>query len=66
MPTEMKWLEHYEEGVPATLDIPEIPLQQVMVKAAQEAPDRTAMRMILKYLPAGITIQSHIDLSPAG
>ena len=60
MPTEMKWLEHYEEGVPATLDIPEIPLQQVMVKAAQEAPDRTAMRMILKYLPAGITIQSHM------
>lgn len=58
MPTEMKWLEHYEEGVPATLDIPEIPLQQMMMNSAQEAPDRTAMRMILKYLAFGIAIQS--------
>jgi long-chain acyl-CoA synthetase len=58
MPTEMRWLEHYEEGVPVTVDVPEYPLQQLVSNAAREAPDRIAMRMILKYLSLGLVIQS--------
>ena len=58
VPTEMKWLEHYEEGVPTLIDIPEMPLHQIVSNAAREAPDRTAMRMILKYLGLGLVIQS--------
>lgn len=58
MPSPMRWLEHYESGVPASLDIPDTPLPEILNKAAAEAPGRTAMHMILKYLPLGIAIQS--------
>ena len=60
MAVDMRWLEHYEAGVNATLDVPKIPLQQIMMDAAKEAPNRSAIRMVLKYLGLGITIQSKL------
>ncbi len=58
MDQKMRWLDHYEEGVPAELEAPDIPLQMIMSNAATEVPRNVAMRMVLKYLPMGLKIQS--------
>jgi long-chain acyl-CoA synthetase len=52
------WFAHYEQGVPQTVAIPEIPLPQLLVDAAQKYPNNIAIRMILKYLPLGLSIGS--------
>lgn len=52
------WFTHYEQGVPQTVAIPEIPLPQLLTEAAQKYPNNVAIRMILKYLPLGLSIGS--------
>lgn len=52
------WFAHYEQGVPQTVAIPEIPLQQLLIEAAQKYPNNIALRMILKYLPLGLSVGS--------
>jgi long-chain acyl-CoA synthetase len=39
---EKPWLKHYDEGVPATIDYPPIPLDQLLTDAATRYPDHTA------------------------
>ena len=39
---EKPWLKHYDKGVPATIDYPHIPLDQLLVDAAAKHPDSTA------------------------
>ncbi|GIV78900.1 MAG: long-chain-fatty-acid--CoA ligase [Litorilinea sp.] len=53
-----RWLEHYEPGVPATIEIPSIPLYQLLVESAFRFPNHVAVKMVLKYLPLGLAIQS--------
>ena len=57
------WFAHYEKGVPHTVDIPDIPLHQILVNTAKQFPNRVAVRMVLKYLPLGIAIQSKLTYS---
>ncbi|RIK43510.1 MAG: long-chain fatty acid--CoA ligase [Chloroflexi bacterium] len=52
------WFAHYENGVPTSVTIPDIPLPQLLVDSAQKYPNHTALRFVLKYLPLGIKIQS--------
>jgi long-chain acyl-CoA synthetase len=40
---EMPWLSHYEDGVPAELEIPDYPVTQNLINAAKEYPDRPAL-----------------------
>jgi long-chain acyl-CoA synthetase len=54
------WLTHYEKGVPATIDVPGITIHQMLIDAAQKYPDKVAVRMPLKYLPLGITVQAKL------
>ena len=54
---------HYEKGVPNTVDIPDIPLHQILCNTAKQFPNRVAVRMVLKYLPLGIAIQSKLTYS---
>src|SRR5262245_56494360 len=51
------WTAHYEKGVSATIDIPQIPLQQILVDSARRYPDNVALRLVLKYLKFGLVIQ---------
>jgi len=60
VPTDAPWLKFYEKEVPAAIDIPDIPLYQILVDAAARMPNRPAVRMIVKYLPLGIKIQSRL------
>ena len=52
------WLANYEEGVPHTLTYPYIVIHQMLVDSAKKYPRNIAVRMILKYLPLGIAVQS--------
>ena len=44
------WYAQYEEGVPHTIDIPDIPLYEILRENARRFPNKTALRLILKYL----------------
>jgi long-chain acyl-CoA synthetase len=52
------WLKHYEPGVPETVTYEGQLLHQILDASAQKYPDNIALRMLLKYLPLGIAIQS--------
>lgn len=54
------WFAHYEKGVPMSVNIPDIPLHQLLIDSAQKYPNHIAVRMLLKYLPLGIAIQSKL------
>ncbi|MCB0197780.1 MAG: long-chain fatty acid--CoA ligase [Anaerolineae bacterium] len=56
--TKKPWLAHYETGVPATIDPPHRSLIEILRDSAQTYADKIAIRMILKYLPFGLAIQS--------
>jgi len=40
---EKPWLSHYEDGVPAEVEIPDYPVTQNLINAAEEYPDRPAL-----------------------
>jgi long-chain acyl-CoA synthetase len=40
---EKPWLKEYDSGVPATIDYPEVPLQQFLIDAAAKYPNKTAL-----------------------
>jgi long-chain acyl-CoA synthetase len=54
------WLSSYEQGVPATVDIPTMTLQQFLANAARKYPSKTAVRMVLRYLPLGLAVQAKL------
>ena len=54
------WFAHYEKGVPQVVDIPNVPVQQLLSDAAAKYPNKTAVRMVLKYLPLGIAVQAKL------
>ena len=54
------WFAKYEKGVPQTIDIPNIPLQQILTDSVRKFPNHIAVRMVLKYLPLGLSIQSKL------
>ncbi|MFN8400805.1 MAG: alpha/beta fold hydrolase [Anaerolineales bacterium] len=41
--TERTWLNHYEEGVPYTVDVPRIPAHHLLRSAVRRFPNRTAI-----------------------
>jgi long-chain acyl-CoA synthetase len=40
---EKLWLEHYEDGVPAEIELPDYPVTQNLIQTAERYPDHTAM-----------------------
>ena len=48
--TEKVWLTSYPEGIPHTLDFPEIPVQQFLTEAAQEVPEKVALHFMGKEM----------------
>ena len=52
------WIAHYEEGVPVEVEIPDMPLYQLVTDSAKNFPNNIAVRFVLKYLPLGLVIQS--------
>ena len=58
MTSTYPWLANYEKAVPPTVEIPDVPVQQLLQDAAAKYPDKIAVRMVLKYLPLGIAVQA--------
>ncbi len=54
------WYPFYEEGVPRAIDVPPIPLYTFVEDAARDFPDRVGIKMVLKYLPLGLSIQASL------
>ncbi len=52
------WLPNYEPGVPKTINYTGQLLHHLLDDAAKKYPSNVAVRMLLKYLPLGIAIQS--------
>jgi long-chain acyl-CoA synthetase len=63
MTNEYPWYGKYEKGVPKTVDVPEKTLHQLIMEAAKRFPNNIAGRMVLRYLPLGLTIQSRMTYS---
>ena len=61
MSSNFPWLTHYEQGVPATIDVPDITVQQFLVDSARKFPNKTAVRMVLRYLPLGLAVQGKLS-----
>ncbi len=55
------WLKQYENGVSTTLSYPDISLYQMLADTATQHGSQTAVKMILRYLPAGLTIGAEIS-----
>ncbi len=53
---EKPWLQHYDPGVPASIDYPEVDLWTLLKSSFRNYPDQYAVRMILKYLPLGFKL----------
>jgi len=60
MTVDYPWYAHYEKSVPHTVEISDIPVQQLLVNAATEFPEHTAVRMPLRYLPLGTRIEARL------
>lgn len=50
---EKPWLQCYEEGIPARLTYPDVPLDTILRRVARRYPDQTATRLVLRYLLGG-------------
>lgn len=50
---DMPWLSFYEEGVPATLSYPDVPIDRILNDTARTYPFNTATNFILSYLLGG-------------
>jgi long-chain acyl-CoA synthetase len=59
-PPRYPWLDHYEQGVPAGVSVPDVPLVELLRSAAQKYASQTAIHMVLKYFPAGLAIRSRM------
>jgi len=53
---EKPWLQFYDEGVPTSIDYPEVDLWTLLSDSFKNYPDQTAVQMILKYLPFGMKL----------
>ncbi len=51
--TEKPWLKHYEKGVPAAVDIPDVTLGQLLRNNAQEFSNTIATNFVLRYMLSG-------------
>jgi long-chain acyl-CoA synthetase len=61
MNNHQAWHEHYEPGVPHTIEIPDIPIYEVLRKSARLYPQHIALRLILRYLPLGLRVGSSMS-----
>ncbi len=57
---ERPWFRFYDEGVPRTIEVPPILLHNFVESAARQFPNKTAIKMVLRYLPFGICINGSL------
>jgi long-chain acyl-CoA synthetase len=63
MTNDFAWYAKYEKGVPKTVEVPDKPLFELVTESAKRFPNNVAARMVLRYLPLGLAIQSRLSYS---
>ena len=63
MTNDFAWFAKYEKGVPKTIEVPDKPLYDLVTESAKRFPNNVAARMVLRYLPLGLAIQSRLSYS---
>lgn len=61
MTMDFCWLAHYEPGVVHSVDVPDSTIHQLLLDSAAKFPDRTSVRMVLRYLPFGLKVQAKLS-----
>ena len=61
MTMEFRWLAHYEPGVAHSVDVPDTTVHQLLADLTARFPDRTAVRMVLRYLPLGLKVEAKLS-----
>ncbi len=61
MTMEFRWLAHYEPGVAHSVDVPDTTVHQLLADSTARFPDRTAVRMVLRYLPLGLKVEAKLS-----
>ncbi len=54
------WFKFYDDGVPHSIDVPDILLHDFVERSASDFPNNVAVKMVLRYLPLGITIHASL------
>ena len=57
------WVKNYEKGVPENVTYQGQLIHETLNAAAAKYPNKVAVRMLLKYLPLGLAIQSKMSYS---
>ncbi len=60
LPGGAPWFANYEKGIPERIDVPNKLLHDLLTESATRFPNSTAARMVLKYLPLGLSINSRL------
>ena len=60
MTLEPIWRSHYEDGVSAEVDTTDHLLTDDLTETVNRYPGHTALHLVLKYLPLGLTLQSKV------
>lgn len=47
------WLKHYDKGVPADVQVPEVPLWQLLADSVKKYPDHVALEFMGKVIGYG-------------
>jgi long-chain acyl-CoA synthetase len=61
MSSNFPWLSSYEQGVPATVEVPDITVQRFLADSVRKYPSKVAVRMVLRYLPFGLAVQAKLS-----
>ncbi|MFN3978882.1 MAG: AMP-binding protein, partial [Caldilinea sp.] len=61
MSSNFPWLSSYEQGVPATVEVPDITVQHFLADSVRKYPSKVAVRMVLRYLPLGLAVQAKLS-----
>lgn len=57
------WIEKYEEGVPEAIEYNGQLTHEMLDASAQTYGNRVAIRLLLAYMPLGITVQAKLTYS---
>lgn len=60
MTTNAPWFANYEKGVPQNIDVPDKIVQDILTESTRRFPNNVAVRLVLKYLPLGLSISSRM------
>lgn len=52
------WRQMYDDGVPHSVEIPDIPLYRILDDTAKQIPNSPAVRLVLKHLKYGLAVES--------